>query len=86
MGNTIGYLRKGSKSDSASNQGTSTRVVKAVSKQLDKHEYQSIGDVDDIDSDIKKTEAQPSTGKESKRGEALTPGEHDAFSSPLDFF
>ena len=25
------------------------------------------------------------TGKETKRGEALTPGEHDAFSSPLDF-
>lgn len=85
MGNTIGYLRKGSKSDGASNQGTSTRVVKAVSKQLEKHEYQSISDADDLDPDNRKKEVESSNGKESKRGEALTPGEHDAFSSPLDF-
>ena len=85
MGNTIGYLRKGSKSDGASNQGTSTRVVKAVSKQLEKHEYQSISDADDLDGDKRKNEVDSSNAKESKRGESLTPGEHDAFSSPLDF-
>ena len=78
MGNTIGYLRKGSKSEGNSSQGSSTRVAKAVSKQLEKHEYQSISEVDDF-------ELEPPIAREHKRGEASTPKDHDEFSSPLDF-
>ena len=86
MGNTIGYLRKGSKSDNAYNNGTSTRVAKAVSKQLEKHEYQSISDADDFEVECTdKVDLEKGSCKEFKRGETSTPGEHDAFSSPLDF-
>ena len=85
MGNTIGYLRKGSKSEGNSSQAASTRVAKAVSKQLEKHEYQSISEVDDFDTEHGKVDPEPSNTREHKRGEATTPREHDAFSSPLDF-
>ena len=86
MGHTIGYLRKGSKSDGAHNNGTSTRVVKAVSKQLEKHEYQSISDADEVDQNIEKNvEPEKQKPKDPLNGEPLTPGEHDEFSSPLDF-
>ena len=85
MGNTIGYLRKGSKSEACYSHDSSTRVAKAVSKQLEKHEYQSISEVDDFEAGSCKTELEHGNIKESKRGDALTPGESDAFSSPLDF-
>jgi hypothetical protein len=86
MGHTIGYLRKGSKSDGSHNNGTSTRVVKAVSKQLEKHEYQSISDADEVDQNIEKNvEPEKQKPKDPLNGEPLTPGEHDEFSSPLDF-
>ena len=85
MGNTIGYLRKGNKSDGSSGQGTSVRVAKAVTKQLEKHEYQSISEVDDFDTEQGKFESNRINVREQKHGEVSTPREHDAFSSPLDF-
>ena len=52
---------------------------------LEKHEYQSISEVDDFDTEYGKVDPEPSNTREHKRGEATTPREHDAFSSPLDF-
>ena len=88
MGNTIGYLRKGNKSDNSHSHGTSTRVAKVVSKQWEKHEYQSISDADDFRKERQVTSiahTEKGNPKDTRRGETTVSGEQDDFSSPLDF-